>query len=75
MIPNVHDMVANLCADFYSKGYENAIKDAVQCLECMLHVDRDDFLVVTNYSTKEDFIDDFKGVLQKVIQNTVIKEE
>ena len=75
MIPKINDMVIRLCKDFYSKGYEDAIKDACLCLQGMLQVDRDDFLVATNYSTKEDFVGDFKEVLQKRIRNTTIKEE
>lgn len=46
----------------YNTGYKDAMDFAIKYLQCELHVDKDEFLndlVVTDYATKEAFIEDF----------------
>lgn len=46
----------------FEAGYKDAMDFAIKYLQCELHVDKDEFLndlVVTEYATKEAFIEDF----------------
>lgn len=46
----------------FDAGYKDAMDFAIKYLQCELHVDKDEFLndlVVTDFATKEAFIEDF----------------
>lgn len=57
-MPNIREIMDKS----FDAGYKDAMDFAIKYLQCELHVAKDDFLddlVVTDYVTKEAFIEDF----------------
>lgn len=73
--PDIEGKLANMCIDFFKKGYEQAINNASLFLHCVLSFDKYSSQVVANYSTKEDFINSFKEILQKAIEKVEVKKD
>lgn len=58
----IMSQMSDIIGKCYNTGYKDAMDFAIKYLQCELHVDKDEFLndlVVTEYATKEAFIEDF----------------
>jgi hypothetical protein len=63
-MPNIREIMDKS----FDAGYKDAMDFAIKYLQCELHVDKDEFLndlVVTEFATKEAFIEDFSHEMIK----------